>query len=195
MMMAAASGRLPIVKLLRHWAISFVGNFAGGLATAALLFYSEQYTLQDGAVGLEALRIGHDKCRIPFAPAFFLGVCCNALVCLAAWMAFSCTTVTGRILAVVFPVSGVVALGVEHCVANFYYVPIALFMQTDGPFMDYAHALGPSFPGLTWSNFLVGNLIPVTLGNMIGGAGFVALLYWLVYRRASHKAAPPDHQP
>jgi formate/nitrite transporter len=106
------------------------------------------------------------------AEAFFKGLLCNLLVCLAVWLAMAGRSVVDRVIAVIFPVSAFVAAGFEHSIANMYFVPLAIFLAGDA---------GPE--GLTWSHFLVNNLLPVTLGNLVGGAGMVGLVYHLIYGR------------
>lgn len=189
MAMAVASGKLPLSKLLRNWAIVYAGNFIGAVATAVLLFYSEQYTFFGHQIGVTALKVGQAKCNLDFVPALILGIYCNALVCLAVWLCLSCRTTTDKVLATLLPISAFVAAGFEHCVANMYFVPIALFIKTDAEFMRSAALDGLSFSDLSWANFIVRNLIPVTLGNIVGGSFFVGIVYWLVYCRQNPK--PP----
>jgi formate/nitrite transporter len=121
------------------------------------------------------MAIANAKVNLTFGEAFFRGIGCNWLVCLAVWMALSAKDIAGKILAIFFPIMAFVALGYEHCVANMYFVPMGLFLKGSGL------AGGEGMPSLTWNGFLTANLIPVTLGNVVGGAVFVASTYWLVY--------------
>lgn len=183
--MAYASRKVSTWLLLRNWVIVYIGNFAGSVLTAYFMFLAGNYAAAKGAVGVTALNIANSKCGIEFWPALFLGIYCNVLVCLAVWLCFSARTTTDRILSIVFPISAFVASGFEHCVANMYFIPFALFIKHGAPAIV---AQAPALANLTWEKFLVGNLVPVTIGNIIGGAVMVGAVYWLVYL---HPAAKP----
>lgn len=182
--MAWASGKVTGRALLRNWAIVYAGNFFGSVATALLVFFSRQYTFGAGSVGVAALRIAAAKCELEFLQAVALGILCNALVCLAVWLTFSARTTLDKIASVIFPITAFVAAGFEHSVANMYFIPFALFVK----WFDPAFAAGaadkvPNLDALTWKAFLANNLIPVTIGNIIGGAVFVAAIYWVIFLR------------
>lgn len=182
---AFASGRIPFSALLRNWVIVYVGNFVGSVVTAYLMFLSKQYTFGGGAVGLTALSIGEAKTSLEFIQAIALGIFCNALVCMAVWMCYSARSTVDKILAIIPPISAFVAAGFEHSVANMYFIPIALFIKTlgDPAFFEAIKKTPADFPHLTWGNFFLANLLPVTIGNIIGGAVMVGLVYWFVYLR------------
>jgi formate transporter len=183
--MAWASRKVTMRDLLQNWAIVFVGNFVGAFAMAVLMFYTTQYTFGSGAVGLVALSTANAKTALSLVPALTLGIMCNALVCLAVWMSYSARTNIDRVVTVVPPIAAFVASGFEHCIANIYFIPIGLFIKQGAPRSFWA-AIGKTpadFPTLTWQNFFVGNLLPVTIGNVIGGAIMVAAVYWFVYLR------------
>ena len=183
--MAWATRKITTAQVLRNWGIVYLGNFVGSLGTAWVMFLSQQYTFGGGAVGLTALSIGDSKCALDFVPAVALGIMCNALVCLAVWLCFSARSTTDKILAVLFPISAFVAAGFEHSVANMYFIPVALFIKA-GAAGDFWTAIGKSagdFSSLTWGSFFLRNLIPVTLGNVIGGAVLVSGFYWFIYLR------------
>jgi formate transporter len=185
--MAWASGKVGTRLLLNNWVIVYLGNFAGALATAALVYLSRQFTFGQGAVGAAALATANSKVGLDFIQAIALGIFCNALVCLAVWMSFSARTTTDRILAIVPPVTAFVAAGFEHSIANMYYIPVALFIKAGAP-ASFWTAIGKTaadFPNLTWDRFLVNNLLPVTIGNIIGGALMVGAVYWFVYLRGA----------
>ncbi len=186
--MAWASGKVKTRALLLNWALSFTGNFVGAIATAVLVFYSTQYTFGNGAVGLVALDIASAKTSLNFLPALILGILCNTLVCLAIWMLFSARTNIDRIVTVVPPISIFAAAGFEHCIANVYFIPMGLFIKAGAPdsFWTAIGKTADDFPGLTWSNFLA-NLLPVTIGNIIGGSVMVAAVYWFVYLRKASR--------
>lgn len=183
--MAWASRKVTTRALLLNWVISFAGNFVGAIATAALMFYTTQYTFGGGAVGLTALSTANAKTSLAFIPALTLGIMCNALVCLAVWMCFSARTNIDRVVSIIPPIAAFVAAGFEHCIANIYFIPMGLFIKAGAPdsFWRSIGKTAADFPELTWGNFFVGNLLPVTVGNIIGGSIMVAAVYWFVYLR------------
>ncbi len=184
-MMAFAGGKVSLGALLRNWVIVYIGNFVGSIATAAIMFMSKQYTFGSGAVGLNILNIAEFKTSLEFVQAIALGIMCNALVCLAVWLCFSARTTTDKILAIIPPISAFVAAGFEHSIANMYFIPIGLFVKYfgDASFFEGLKKTAADFPNLTWGNFFIGNLLPVTIGNIIGGALMVGLVYWFIYLR------------
>src|SRR5262249_19357127 len=173
--------------VLLNWTIAFIGNFAGAFMTAVLMFYTTQYTFGSGSVGLAALTTANAKTSLAFVPALTLGIMCNALVCLAVWMCYSARTTIDRVVTIVPPITAFVASGFEHSIANVYFIPIGLFIKAGAPdsFWTSIGKTASDFPALTWSNFFLGNLIPVTIGNIIGGSVMVGAAYWLVYLRKS----------
>jgi formate/nitrite transporter len=183
--MAWANHKISTLALLRNWLIVYVGNFVGSLGTAVLVFYSKQYTAGGGSVGEAALKIAVGKVDLGFVQAVALGILCNGLVCLAVWLTYSAHSVTDKILAIIFPVTAFVAAGFEHSIANMYYVPYALLIKAFDPAFVVAHKIDLS--SLTWGSFFIKNLIPVTLGNIIGGSILVAIMYWFIYLRGKKK--------
>jgi formate/nitrite transporter len=183
--MAWAGRKVSTALLLRNWAIVYAGNFVGAVATAIIMFLSQQYTFSGGAIGLHALTIANHKAGLYFVPAVTLGIMCNALVCLAVWLTYSARSTTDKIMAIIFPIAAIIAAGFEHSVANMYYIPFALLVQAFAPASFWAaiHKTPADFANLTPYNFLVGNLLPVTIGNIIGGALMVGFVYWFVYLR------------
>jgi formate/nitrite transporter len=189
MVMAAASRRIGLRALARAWTIVFIGNMIGAVATAGLVFLAGQHLLAGGAVGQTMLAIGASKVALPFAQAFFLGILCNVLVCLAVWLCYGAHSTTDKLLAILFPIAAFVAAGFEHSVANMYFIPLALIVKwfaADGFWT--AIAMPPdAYAGLTAMG-LVRNLVPVTLGNIVGGGVLVGLVYWFVYLRPGRGA-------
>ncbi|MGD9932834.1 MAG: formate/nitrite transporter family protein [Dehalococcoidia bacterium] len=182
--MAWANRKVSTARLLRNWGLVFVGNFAGATSTALLVFLSGQWRFGGGAVGETALRIGRDKTDHTFVEAVALGILCNVLVTLAVWLTFSARSNIDKVVAIVFPISAFVAAGFEHSIANMYFLPLALLVKTDDSFVASTGLTGDGgLDGLTWTGFLVDNLLPVTIGNIIGGALMVAGVYWFVYLR------------
>jgi len=165
--MAWAERKVTSWQLLRNWVLVYLANFVGALGAVALFYLAGALDLSAGAVGQTAARIAESKLSLDFSTAFFRGILCNTLVCLAVWLSFAARSVAGKILAIIFPISAFVALGFEHSVANMYLIPIGMLANGGG--IDLVAILR--------------NLLPVTLGNIIGGSGLVALTYWLVYLR------------
>jgi formate transporter len=180
--MAWASRRVSTLKLLRNWAIVYVGNFVGAITTAALLYAGQQYELGGGAVGVQALSTAATKTGLEWSQALVLGMFCNALVCLAVWLCYSARSTADKVLAIIPPIAAFVAAGFEHSVANMYFIPYGLFVKSDEAFISAQQGL-PDLSSLTWTDFLWANLVPVTLGNVIGGALMVGAVYWFVYLR------------
>ncbi len=189
--MAWASAKVTTAKLIRNWIIVYLGNFVGAILTVIIMFLSGQFAFGNGAVGAAALATAHAKVQLGFTQAVALGIMCNALVCLAVWLTYSARTTTDRILAIVPPITAFVAAGFEHSIANMYFIPIALFIKAWAPatFWALIDKTPADFGALTWNNFFVVNLLPVTIGNIIGGAVLVGAVYWLIYLRPA--AAPP----
>jgi formate/nitrite transporter len=179
--MAWASRKVSTARLLRNWALVYAGNFAGAIATAGLLFVGKQYTFGKGAVGEQALSIAASKTGLGFVQAIALAAFCNALVCLAVWLTYSARSATDKILAIVPPIAAFVASGFEHSVANMFFIPMGLLVKSDSSFAA-AHPV-PGLAHLTWGRFLAANLLPVTIGNVIGGAVMVGAIYWFIYLR------------
>jgi len=181
--MAWASGKISAGGLLRNWAIVYVGNFIGSISMAGLYYLTRKYQAAGGALGKTMLRIANGKVNLAFWEALFLAVLCNVLVCLAVWLTFSARNTGDKILAIIFPITAFVAAGFEHCIANMYFVPVGLLVKKFDP--AFAASTGLSLDSLTWANFLTRNLIPVTIGNVIGGALLVAGVYWVIYLRGT----------
>jgi formate/nitrite transporter len=188
--MAFASGKVTLGGLLRNWVIVYSGNFVGSVVTAYIVFLGKQYTFFGNAIGRTVLSIGEFKCSFTFVQAVALGIMCNALVCMAVWLCYSARTTTDKILSIIPPIATFVAAGFEHSVANMYFIPVALFVKYfgDSSFFEAIGKTAADFPHLTWGNFFLGNLLPVTIGNIIGGAGMVGLIYWFVYLRKAKAA-------
>jgi len=186
--MAWASGKVRGRDLLRNWGIVYMGNFVGAIGTVFLMFFTKQYTFGANSIGISALRTGVAKVDLTFPQAIALGILCNALVCLAVWLTFSARSTIDKIAAIIFPITAFVAAGFEHSIANMYFIPYALVIKTFDP--AFIAAVGDKVPNLellTWQAFIFNNLIPVTIGNIIGGAVLVAAVYWAIYLRQESK--------
>ncbi|MBL8050321.1 MAG: formate/nitrite transporter family protein [Anaerolineales bacterium] len=182
--MAWASKKVTTQALLRNWVIVYIGNFVGAVGTAVLMFFTKQYTFGADSVGIAALRIAVGKSELGFIQAIALGILCNALVCMAVWLTFSARTTLDKIAAVIFPITAFVAAGFEHSVANMYFIPYALLVKMfDSEYMARISERVANLDSLTWQAFFVNNLIPVTIGNIIGGTVLVAAAYWVIFLR------------
>ena len=176
--MAWASGRVSTGTMLRNWTIVWFGNLIGSLGLIVLVFFSHHLDMNDGRIGLSILNTAAGKIRPDMVTLFFKGILCNVLVCGAVWLAYAGRSVTDKIVALILPVSAFIAAGFEHCVANMYFLPLAwLLVQTGHVPANF------DVSPITISGILH-NLVPVTLGNIVGGAGFVGAVYWAIYRAA-----------
>lgn len=178
--MAYAKGQVTFRGLMRNWTIVYFGNLVGALVTVYMVYLSGYLSNADHQVGVTALQSGLIKVDMTLTEAFFRGLLCNVLVCLGSWMVYASRSVTDKVLAVLFPISGFVAMGFEHSVANMYMIPIAMVAAMDQAIVTAGSFSTQQLQMLDFAG-LMGNLIPVTLGNIVGGAGFVAMAYYLVY--------------
>ena len=194
--MAWGSRKVSTRSMLRTWGVVYAGNFVGSVATAVIVYLSGQYTFGNGAVGAAALSAASGKLGYGFLQAFCLGVLCNALVCLAVWLTYSARTSGGKVLVLILPISAFAAAGFEHCVANMYFVPEALLIKAGAP-DAFWYAIGKTpadYAMLAWETFLFRNLLPVTLGNIVGGSVLVGAVYWFLYLRRGSRAVPSTSQ-
>jgi formate/nitrite transporter len=168
--MAWAHGSITSRDVLRNWIVVCASNFAGAAGLAAIVFLSGHTEMNGGAIGRTYLQIAAAKSSLPFWTAFFRGVLCNVLVCMAVWMALAGRSVADKFIAVLFPVAAFVAAGFEHSIANMYFLPLAMMLQ--------AAAGEPVQAAGLWRN-----LVPVIAGNIVGGSVLVALVYYMIYRR------------
>ena len=176
--MAWASGKVSSGEMLRNWVIVYFGNLVGSLGLVILVFFSHHLDMNGGRIGFSILNTAVGKIQPDVITLFFKGILCNLLVCLAVWLAYAGRSVTDKIVALILPISAFIAAGFEHCVANMYFLPLAwLLTQTGNVPANFDASL------ITISG-IVHNLVPVTLGNIVGGAGLVGAAYWAIYRAA-----------
>ncbi len=177
LVMAWADGKISMAQVLRNWVLVCLANFVGAAGLALLVYASGHTDLHGGAIGQQAIRIALAKQSLSWEHAFFRGMLCNVLVCMAVWMAMAGRSVTDKVIAIVPPVTAFVAAGFEHSIANMYFMPLAILIQTFGP------------PGaqtvLVTGAGMLGNLLPVIAGNLVGGSVLVALTYYVIYRRGA----------
>jgi formate/nitrite transporter len=183
--MGWADGCVTLYDVLRNWVVVCAANFVGAAGLALLVYLSGHWEMNGGAVGATYLKIAAAKAALSVERAFFLGVLCNILVCMAVWMALAGRSVVDKFVAILFPISAFVAAGFEHSIANMYFFPLAILLKWHGL------ALPPGGDAITVAGML-GNLAPVIAGNIVGGSVLVALVYWVIYlrRRPPDSAAP-----
>ena len=181
--MAWADGKITTGEILRNWVIICGANFIGAAGLALLVFLSGHTDLNGGDIAGQYLKIAAAKCSLPFWTAFFRAVLCNVLVCMAVWMALAGHSVIDKAVAIIFPISAFVAAGFEHSIANMYFIPMAMLIKAFG-------STGANADAVTWVGF-IGNLVPVILGNIVGGSILVGLVYHVIYRRAPAASENP----
>lgn len=174
--------QVRIQKLLRNWGIVYFANLVGSLLLVLLMYESGLWKTNGALVGAKALLIANAKVNLTFLEAFTRGILCNWLVCLALWIAVSARAVVGKVFAILFPIMAFVASGFEHSVANMFFIPMGLVLKGQATVVSTAGLTG-ALSNLTIGKMIIRNLVPVTIGNIIGGAFFVATLYWIVYIR------------
>lgn len=186
--MAWASRRVRTGSLIRNWTLVYVGNFVGALGTVVLVLASGWYELSSGSIGTALLATADAKASKPFLEVLTAGILCNALVCLAVWMAYSARSTTDRILVIVPPITAFVAAGFEHSVANMFYLPAAMAVLAIAPpdFWTETGTTAATYAAVDMNGF-IGNLVPATIGNIIGGAVLVGAVYWVAYLRTSNR--------
>lgn len=173
---AWAEKKITGKKLLKNWTLVYFGNFAGAIFMALVMVLGKQYSFGSDAVGINLLRSVSSKLHLGFFQAIALGIICNLLVCLAVWLATSTKDTAGKILAIILPITAFVAIGGEHSVANMYQLTAAYLIKT----FDPVFVTGLNITDLNWFSIIFHNLIPVTIGNIIGGA-IIWLGYWKIY--------------
>ncbi|MDR1028954.1 MAG: formate/nitrite transporter family protein [Clostridiales Family XIII bacterium] len=179
-------GRVGVGSMLRNWVVVYIANFIGSVFIAWLIAHSGLLHSGGELLGAVTVKIAAGKVGLTFPSAFILGLLCNWLVCLAVWLSFGAESMTGKMLAIFFPIGLFVLSGFEHSVANMYYVPAGIFAKADASAAALALDLGvtrEAMDALGWPGFLVRNLLPVTLGNIVGGGVFVSGAYLLAFRK------------
>lgn len=180
MVSSVMSREISFSTMMKRWGLVYLANFVGSLLVVGLFYYSGLWKTGDGALGVAAVKIAYAKVNLTFTEAVMRAIGCNWLVCLAVWMALSARQTIGKIFAIFFPIMAFVTMGFEHCIANMYFIPAGILLGHFAPI--------PAIPGidlnlLNWGSFLWKNLLPVTIGNIIGGTVFVGMSYWGAYLR------------
>jgi len=185
MLTGVLARKVKVMGMLRNWLFVYFANFAGSILLVIIMYYSNLWKVGNLGVGAAALKVAAGKVNLSFLEALCRGIACNWLVCLAVWLAIAGKDSISKIFGIYFPIMAFVASGFEHSVANMYFIPIGLFLKGNAAVVNAAGLAG-SVNSLTWSGFLVANLVPVTLGNIIGGAFFVGAVYYLAYLRKNN---------
>lgn len=175
--------KVRLSKMLTNWGVVYLGNFIGSILIAYMMVQSGLFHSGANGLGAITLKIASYKVGLTFLQAFFLGIMCNWLVCLAVWMSFGSKNIVGKVFAIFFPIWLFITSGFEHSIANMYYIPAGIMAKSNEAWVAASGLSADALSNLNWGSFVVHNLFPVTLGNIVGGGVFVALLYWFVYMR------------
>jgi formate/nitrite transporter len=176
---AVLDRKAAVRRMLLNWLMVYIGNFAGSVFIAWMMYHSGLFNSSNGLLGGVTIKIAAYKTALPFHSAFFLGVMCNWLVCLAVWVSYGARDIAGKALSIFFIIGLFITSGFEHSVANMYYIPAGILARQNPQWLEMSRTAADQLAGLNWQTFFTKNLVPVTLGNMAGGAGFVGVLYWL----------------
>lgn len=181
---AVLDKRTTIPKMLRNWVIVYIGNFIGSIFIAYCVYQSGMFNSGADLLGAMTLKIAVGKCNLSFMRALIMGILCNILVCLGVWISTGADSTIGKIFGIFFTIWLFVVSGFEHSVANMYYVPAGLFAKGTASFVELSGVSAEALANLTWSSFAINNLVPVTIGNILGGAIFVGAIYYAAYKKA-----------
>jgi formate/nitrite transporter len=173
--------KIKPTHMLKNWLIVYIGNLFGSLLIAYMMVHSGLFDSGANLLGGITIKIAAYKVGLPFMSAVYLGIMCNWLVCLAVWMSWGAKDMTGKIFAIFFPIWLFITSGFEHSVANMYYIPAGILAKANPAWSSASGVSAQGLANLGWQSFFVNNLLPVTLGNVIGGAVFVGMSYWFVY--------------
>jgi len=181
---AVLERKVTVGRMLRNWIIVYAGNLVGSLLIAYMMFHSGLFGSGADMLGAVTVKIAAYKVNLEFMEAFYLGIMCNWLVCLAVWISFGTETMAGKIFSIFFPIWLFITSGFEHSVANMYYIPAGILAKESTAYAQLSHLPSEMLDSLNWSSFFLQNLVPVTLGNIVGGAVFVGMAYWFVYKKS-----------
>lgn len=176
---------IKVSGMLKNWVVVYIGNLVGSMLVGAAVVYSHQPSLFGNGMAVSVLSTAATKCTLTFGDAFLRGLLCNLLVCIAVWISFASKDVVGKIVGLFFPIMMFVGCGFEHSIANMYYISAGLFAKNIPAFAQAATEAGVDLSSVTWGNFFGVNLLPVTLGNIVGGAVCVGCAYWFIYLKKS----------
>ena len=177
---AVVNKKANLFQLIKNWSTVYLGNFVGAIIIVLLVFFGKQYTFGNGVVGINFLNTAMSKIHHTFGETVSLGILCNLLVCLAIWLSYSTKTISGKIMAIIFPVTAFVAAGFEHSVANMFFIPMAWIIKN----FDSSFTANINLADLTVNSFLLKNLLPSTIGNIIGGMAVWLTFNWIHKKHA-----------
>lgn len=180
-------GKIKIKDMLKNWFFVYSGNFVGSVFLAYMMVHSGLFSSGANVLGGITIKIASYKVGLPFMSAFYLGIMCNMLVCLAVWMAYGAKDMVSKIFAIFFPIWLFITSGFEHSVANMYYIPAGILAKANPGWVTESHLPPAALANLNWGTFIINNLVPVTLGNIVGGSIFVVGIYWFVYIKNDSK--------
>ena len=189
-MVGVLNRKISVGQMLKNWFFVYIGNFIGSLLIAYMMVHSGLFNSGANLLGGMTIRIAAGKTGLPFLSAFYLGILCNWLVCLAIWMATGAQDMAGKILAIFFPIWLFITSGFEHSIANMYYIPAGILAKSNAAWAAASLLSPEKLALLDWRHFLLNNLIPVTLGNILGGALFVGAAYWFAYLKKPAESKP-----
>ena len=187
MIIGVLEKEIKVSAMIKNLIVVYLGNFVGSLIIVALVFYGGQLDLFSGALAVTTIKVAATKSSLTFAKAVCMGILCNFLVCIAVWISFAAKNVSGKIMGLFFPILLFILCGYEHSIANMYFIPAGLLANTNPVYHAAAVEAGVNLSNLNVGSFFMNNLIPVTIGNMIGGMVFVGCMYWFIYLKKSEK--------
>ncbi|MCR1971302.1 formate/nitrite transporter family protein [Clostridium cochlearium] len=173
--------KVKLREMLRNWCTVYIGNLIGSLLIVFMMVQSGLFNSGANGLGGETIKIAAYKVNLPFMSALYLGIMGNWIVCLAVWLAFAAKSMTGKILGIFFPIWLFVTSGFEHSIANMYYIPAGILAKSNINWVTASYVTSEKLGALNWNSFIFNNLVPVTIGNIIGGTIFVGVVYWFVY--------------
>lgn len=176
--------KIKLREMLKNWCTVYIGNLIGSLLIVFMMVQSGLFNSGANSLGGQTIKIAVYKVNLSFMSALYLGIMGNWIVCLAVWLTFGAKDMTGKMLSIFFPIWLFVTSGFEHSIANMYYIPAGILAKSNINWATASHVSPEKLSALNWNSFIFKNLVPVTLGNIIGGAMFVGVIYWFVYLRA-----------
>ena len=180
--------KIKLKDMLSNWFFVYLGNFVGAVFIAYMMNMSGLFNSGDNMLGGITLKIAAYKTHLTFSQAFYLGIMCNWLVCIAVWMSYGAKDIIGKCFAIFFPISLFITSGFEHSIANMYYIPAGILAKSNASWVEASGLTAEKLAHLNWSTFITKNLVPVTIGNIVGGVILVAGVYWFTYYKNSENA-------
>lgn len=175
--------KATVAQLIRNWILVYLGNFIGAVVVASLIYFANAFHGTGEVLGVLGLKVAYGKVNLTPVQAFASGILCNWLVCMAVWLAAAAKDVSGKILAILFPITTFAMSGYEHCVANMFMITNGLYVNTSAAVVAASNFTQEQLATLNLKAFLIDNLIPVTLGNIVGAFLFVVGIFWVAYMK------------